>query len=413
MKFERRNLRRALASGVACVLLASLTACRPGTLVAPAPTRPATVQMEVPTATPTFTVTVTPTLSPTPTAITIPAPTSDAALVRGPYLQSVTSSSIIVAWETERDSPGEVAYGVTGEYGSVVTDTEVGARHAVTITGLAPYTVHHYRVQSGGAPLSGDETFRTAAGPGQPFTFAVFGDTRTQHEIHRAVVERIGAQQPDFVLHTGDLVTHGESLPEWENFFAIERDLMARAPLFPMPGNHELNSSHYFDLFYLPGNEHWYTFDYGDVRFVCLQVDGLTPFGPQSEQYAWLEATLAINTQPWLFVAFHVPPYGSVQDVLEEDVRRALTPLFERYGVDIVFNGHNHNYERNEVNGITYVVTGGGGAGLYAMQEQEPTQAAFALAHHFVLLQVDGRRLEATAISIDGTMLDSFERSTD
>ena len=160
-------------------------------------------------------------------------------------------------------------------------------------------------------------------------------------------------------------------------------------------------------------NERWYTFDYGNARFVCLQVDGSARFTPYSEQYAWLEETLATNVQPWLFVGFHVPPYTSVYDRLEGTVRRTLTPLFERYGVDVVLNGHKHNYERNEVNGITYVVTAGGGAPLYAMQEREPTQAAFALAHHFVLLEIDGHHLRAMAISSAGEVLDEFERSAD
>jgi len=292
-------------------------------------------------------------------------------------------------------------------------DPAVDARHAVTLTGLAPYTVYHYRVESDGVPLSEDATFRTAAGLDQTtFTFVVFGDTRTQRKFHQAVVERIVVQAPDLVLNTGDLVEHGRRASEWETFFEIERGLLARAPLFPVLGNHEGNSPLYFDYFYLPGNEHWYAFDYGNARFVCLQVDGVADFRPGSEQYNWLEGTLAANTQPWLFVAFHVPPYTSVRDDLEDDVRQALAPLFERYGVDVAFNGHKHNYERNEVNGVTYVVTGGGGAPLYEMQEQEPTQAAFSLVYHFVLVKIDGDHLEATVISHEGQVLDRFERST-
>jgi len=204
-------------------------------------------------------------------------------------------------------------------------------------------------------------------------------------------------------------VAVGSALPHWEAFFEIERKLMARAPLFPALGNHEGNHPRYFDLFYLPGNERWYTFDYGNARFVCLQVDGIADFGPGSEQYAWLEQSLAANTQPWLFVYFHIPPYSSVQDGLEDNVRQALPPLFERYGVDVVFNGHKHNYERNEVNGVTYVVTGGGGAPLHAIQGREPAQVAFAVAYHFVLLEVGGNHLEATVISSTGEVLDEFE----
>jgi hypothetical protein len=324
------------------------------------------------------------------------------------------TDSIIVAWETEQPSQGEVAYGETEAYGLRVADPAVTASHALTLTGLAPYTVYHYRVESGGVPLSGELTFRTAADPGQTeFTFVVFGDTRTQPKFHQAVVERIVAQVPDFVLNTGDLVASGRRASEWGTFFEIEWELLARVPLFPVLGNHEGNSPLYFDYFYLPGNERWYTFDYGNARFVCLQVDGVADFRPGSEQYGWLEETLAANTQPWLFVIFHVPPYSSVQDDLEDDVRGALVPLFERYGVDLVFNGHKHNYERNEVNGVTYLVTGGGGAPLYEMQEKEPAQAAFSVIYHFVLVRVDGDHLEATVISHEGEVLDRFERRAD
>ena len=317
-------------------------------------------------------------------------------------------------WETDQPGYGEVAFGEAEGYGTSVIDPTVSTRHFVTLADLRPYTRHHYRVESDGAPLSEDATFRTAAGPDQmQFTFVAFGDTRTQHRVHRTVIEGIIAAAPDFVLHTGDMVEFGSRPDQWETFFEIERELMAQTPLFPALGNHEENDPLYFDFFQLPGNERWYAFDYGNARFICLQVDGYAVFDPGSEQYAWLEETLATNTQPWLFAYFHVPPYTSAGDAWESAVRQALPPLFERYGVDLVFNGHKHNYERNEVNGITYIVTGGGGAPLYAMQEQEPTQAAFALAYHFVLVEIDGNHLTATAISNAGAVLDKFERNAD
>jgi len=445
------NAKRALVIGVAWVsvlltTLAGLAACQsapapPPTatataeaVVAPLGTSPPGVcemerfaQLEGPTETPSSQVeapTVTfspgPTDTPappptwTPTATTVPTP--DADLIRGPYLQSVTADSITVVWETDRPTHGTVAYGETGTYGLRVADPAVGTRHAVSLTSLAPYTAYHYRVESGGAPLSEDATFRTAAGSDQTrFTFAVFGDTRTGHQFHRAVVARMVEAAPDFVLHTGDLVANGSIPDHWDTLFKIEQALLAHTPLFLAMGNHERNDAlyadgrHPSDLFYLPGNERWYTFDYGNARFVCLQVNGYGDFSPGSQQYAWLVETLAANTQPWLFVFFHVPPYSSVQDALEADVRGALVPLFERYGVDVVFNGHHHNYERNEMNGVTYVVSAGGGAPLYAAQEREPTQAAFALAYHFVLVEVDGDHLKATAISNDGDVLDEFD----
>ena len=412
-----------LVSLVACLpatpapptLIPPLTATQPVTFT-PAPP-PAFTPAPLPTFTPTSSPTLTPTVAPAPSPTFTPVPTPDVAIVRGPYLQSVTTNTIIVAWETDLPSHGAVAYGETEEYGASVADATTGTRHAVTLTGLAPYTTYHYRVESGGVPLSEDgyeTTFRTAAAPDQDsFTFVAFGDTRTQHQFHQVVVERIVEVEPDFVLHTGDLVAMGSASPHWETFFEIERELLARAPLFPALGNHEVNHPRYFDLFYLPGNERWYAFDYGNARFVCLQVDGIADFGPGSEQYTWLEETLAANTQPWLFVYFHIPPYSSVQDNFEHYVRQTLTPLFEQHGVDVVFNGHRHNYERSEVNGVTYVVTGGGGAPLHAIQGREPAQVAFAVAYHFVLLEVSGNHLEATVISSTGEVLDEFERSAD
>jgi predicted phosphodiesterase len=424
----RDNTIRALAA--VPVVLAGLFACRPtspillntdqppptliptpfSTATATIPTSPTLPAGPSPTTEPTGEPTIPPTDEPTST----PAALHDIAIIRGPYLQSVTTDSIIVIWETDQPSHGEVVYGETERPGASGVDPEVGTRHAVTLTDLKPYTFYHYRIESNGTPLSEERTFRTAAGPDQTqFTFVAFGDTRTQHQVHRTVVKGVIAAAPDFVLHMGDLVESGSLPDQWETFFEVEQELMARTPLFPALGNHEENDPLYFDLFYLPGNERWYTFDYGNARFICLQIDGYGAFDPGSEQYAWLEGALAANVQPWLFVYFHVPPYTSVEDAWESIVRQSLSPLFERYGVDLVLNGHKHNYERNEVNGITYIVTGGGGAPLYAMQEQEPTQAAFALAHHFVLLEIDGDHLTATAISNEDVMLDRFERNAD
>ena len=396
------NLKHVLVAGIVCAALLGLTACLSTTPTPPSP------------ATPTSLPTSTPIASPTPLPTSTPILSLNTVLTRGPYLQSVTTNTIIVVWETDQPSQGEIAYGETEEHGSSVADSTItmGTGHAVTLTGLEPYAAYHYRVESSGAPLSEDMTFRTAAGPDQTkFTFVAFGDTRTQHQVHQAVVDRIVTLEPDFVLHTGDLVALGSTIPYWETFFEVERELMARAPLFPALGNHEHNHPRYFDYFYLPGNERWYTFDYGNACFICLQVDGIADFGPQSEQYAWLEETLAANTRLWLFVYFHIPPYSSSPDTREGDVRRTLTPLFEQYGVDVVFTGHHHNYERNEVNGITYIVTGGGGGPLSVMEEREPTQAAFAVAYHCVLLEIDGQHLRATVISHKGKVLDTFERS--
>jgi predicted phosphodiesterase len=280
----------------------------------------------------------------------------------------------------------------------------------VTLTGLSPHTGYHYQVEVDGVSLARPSTFRTAPRPDQSdFAFVAFGDTRTQHAIHEQAVDRIQQLAPDFVLHTGDLVEHGGALEQWATFFEIEKPLMARAPLFPTLGNHEGNSVHYFDRFHLPGNERWYTFDYGNARFICLQVDGSAGFGPGSEQYVWLQKTLADNSQQWLVVYFHVPPYSALrEDAAEIAVRQALSPLFERYGVDIVFNGHHHNYQRSVVGGVTYIVTGGGGAPTYVVAQPDEYVVVYANNYHVVHVEVRGQMLRATAITPEGEELDRF-----
>jgi len=348
--------------------------------------------------------------TPTPLPVTVVPTPARVDLVRGPYLQSVTPSSVIVAWETDGPAPGTVAYGETGSYGLLADDPQVSANHAVTLTDLSPYTTYHYRVQTGDIPLSDDFAFRTAAGPDQTrFTFAVFGDTRTQKQFHQAVVERVLALEPDFALHTGDLVAHGHSNHEWETFFEIEQPLMARVPLFPALGNHEANNPLYRDLFYLPGNERWYSFDYGHAHFVCLQADNIADLSPTGEQVRWLQADLAATDRPWKFAFFHVPPYSSLGEEEDEvQTRQALASTLSQYGVQVVFTGHHHNYQRLVVDGVTYVVTGGGGAPLYTISEQDPQLVAYAADYHAVLVALDGPTLTAVAVSAEGEELDRF-----
>jgi hypothetical protein len=347
------------------------------------------------------------TISTPPT--TVPTP-SEVTLIRGPYLQSVTPSSVIVAWETDYASTGTVAYGETDALSQSADDPQIDSRHAITLTGLSPYTEYHYQVLWEDDPLSDVYTFRTAAPLDHTsFTFVAFGDTRTQDRRHQDVVDLILTLEPDFVINTGDLVAHGHSSREWTTFFEIEQELLARSPLFSTMGNHEANNPLYREIFYLPGNERWYSFDYGHAHFVCVHADGLGGRGPDDEQIDWLEADLAATEQPWKLVFFHVPPFSSRdEEEREVQVRQALVPTLIDQGVQVVFNGHDHNYQRAMVDGITYVVTGGGGAPLYTIDEPSPELISYAAEYHAVLVTLDGHTLTSVAISAAGEELDRF-----
>jgi 3',5'-cyclic AMP phosphodiesterase CpdA len=216
---------------------------------------------------------------------------------------------------------------------------------------------------------------------------------------------------PDFVLHTGDMVENGLVADQWTTFFAVERDLMRQAPLYGVLGNHEANSALYFDAFHLPGNERWYSFDYGNVHLVALEVDGYASIAPGSEQIAWLENDLAQTAQPWKVVFFHIPPYSSGAHGSDLTVRAALEPIFIRYGVDLVFNGHDHDYERSVANDIVYIVTGGGGAPLYPQVNSNPASVYFTSTHHSVLVNVIGSTLSVSGVRSDGAHFDEFTLS--
>jgi hypothetical protein len=242
---------------------------------------------------------------------------------------------------------------------------------------------------------------------GSSLTFMVLGDTRTGHAAHQSVVDKmLDLGPPSFYLHTGDLVANGSDRSQWDTFLDIEHDLMQVSTLYPALGNHERNHPNYFDVLNPPGP--WYSFDSGDAHFVCLQVDGYGNYAPGGAQYEWLASDLAGTLKPWKFVFFHIPPYSSGGHGSDLNVRQALGPLFEQYGVTIVFNGHNHGYERSVANGVTYIVTGGGGAPLYPRMHDNPASVYFESVYHFVQITLSDDTLYGVAIRPDGTEFDPF-----
>jgi len=334
------------------------------------------------------------------------------SLTRGPYLQSVTPDSVIVVWETDAPGDSRVDYGPTASYGLVVSDVVSVTHHALALTGLSPYTTFHYRVSTDGQLLGEDSAFRTAAPLAQTtFSFVVYGDTRTNVTPHQQVVDRIRALAPDFVLHTGDFVDDGGSPGQWTTFFTIEQDLIRQAPLFGVLGNHENDSPYYFDVFHFPGNERWYSFDYGNVHFVALEIDWSSSYAPGSEQSQWLENDLAHTGQLWKVVFFHVPLYTSGPHGYDPEIsqlREALELLFTQYGVDLVFNGHDHDYERSVANGVVHIVAGGGGAPLGFKAKSNPASVYFTNTYHAVLISATDSLLTIAGVRPDGLRFDEF-----
>jgi len=345
-------------------------------------------------------------------------------LTRGPYVMHPTPTPITSAWQTNRPVDGRIDFGAGPGYGSAVVEAEAAARHSVSLTGLAAGTTYAYRVMGGGRVLAEGHTFRTSLPDGDaPFTFAVLGDSGRGNTAQYAVADRLKAIGPDFVLHTGDVIyPEGEASRFDDRYFRPYRDLIAGIPFFLSLGNHDVmtaNGQAYLDAFDLPSNnpertKRYYSFDYGNARFIAL--DSNEDPGPGGPMYAWLAAELARPRKFWTFAFFHEPPYSSGRHGSNATLRQAWSPLFERARVAIVFNGHDHSYERTVPlrdfdpggPGVMYVVTGGGGGTLYTVGRSAWT-AHSASIHHVVRVDVRGCALALQAIASDGAV---FDRAT-
>jgi predicted phosphodiesterase len=237
----------------------------------------------------------------------------------------------------------------------------------------------------------------------------VHGDTQSLDDNHRQIVAGIMSREPAVVFHVGDLVEHGHRQKEWDRFLTNAAPILAQAEFFPALGNHDDDSPTYFEAFDLPDNERWYSVDRIGVHFIV--VDTNWDLSPGSEQYLWLEQDLlsAQGACELTVVVMHHSLYCTAHHPVDEKgLRPSLVPLFERSGVDVVFSGHDHVYERSQVNGVVYVVTGGGGANLYPQTRSSPHSLVFASRFHFCELFVEDGGLRVRAIDRDGHLVDDF-----
>lgn len=307
-----------------------------------------------------------------------------------------------------------IQYGFTTQYGNHAKDTTLKTTHSLTLTGLLPDTIYHYRVlfEERQTP---DYTFRTAVPFDTTFRFTVCGDTRTQADSHLAVINRIIALGPYFNLHTGDLIADGFSESDWAVYFATicsSATCAQKIPIYYAIGNHEEESPLYYNYFYLPHNnpdstEAYYSFDYGNSHFISLNTQ--IPYGPSSDQYQWLKSDLkSAYYKTFIFVFMHDHPYCAGGHNSNIGLRDALSFLFEAYKVDMVLSGHSYFYQRNgPINGVTYIITAGGGAPLHTPAESSWTQYS-EKRHHCVHFIVWSDSLKLKMVRTDGTVGDSL-----
>jgi len=247
----------------------------------------------------------------------------------------------------------------------------------------------------------------------------VFGDTRTKvsgnvstnHTVNQRVCKKIMHYNPVAVFHTGDIVYNGLKKSAWATFKNFFAPIIDSSHFYPCYGNHELRAKTVATDFALPNNGKWYSVDIGKCHFVI--IDNFSDYSKGSEQYQWVENDLKnCSSNKFCLVIMHLPVFSSgPHNTQNKKLRKNLVPLFERYGVDIVFSAHNHCYEKAVSNGIYYITTAGGGAPFYKKAKDLPESQFFVNAHHFCTLKISGNTLRMEAIDTNFRLLDKVEIS--
>jgi predicted phosphodiesterase len=223
----------------------------------------------------------------------------------------------------------------------------------------------------------------------------VYGDVRGGHAIHRKLVDQMLGEGLDLVAVTGDMVLHGSDEADWQRFFAIATELLAQIPYFPAVGNHDVG---------------W---DGADTAGRADQMFALPPGPPDRPAGAyWYSRSRAI------VVFTHDGPYARGLHGGNPIARERYVPILARHHVDFVFSGHDHLYQRGEIAGVRYVVSGGGGASLYGIRcgiagrprcKVDDGMLAVAREYHYLVLTI-GRDLELCPRRPDGGLLEKCVR---
>ncbi|HOX07804.1 MAG TPA: metallophosphoesterase family protein [Planctomycetota bacterium] len=360
----------------------------------------------------------------------------------GPYLDNAGRTGITVRWASELDGPGLVRWGpVQGKFSGEAraessemrypldpaarrqkTDglppgqTGAARLYQARIDGLAPGTEYRYSVEFAKRRFEG--RFRTFPARPEPFAFVAFSDTH----LSDSVAARFADHRPAFLINSGDLVDR-EHFPEYARFFSpAVNAALGRFPMFTARGNHDESGRTLSRLFTFPEGRLYYSFDYANAHFVCL--DSCLWRWPKPEETVkamleWLEADLQASRADWKIVFFHEPPYDMSYRRSDTDFGRLKAmPVLRRCGVDLVFSGHAHSYQRfgplfrpgeNDAHPIVTIVTAGAGTKYVALPPRADPQLAVRRSEsNYVVCRIDGPTLTLRALTPAGAELDSL-----
>ncbi|KGE04032.1 purple acid phosphatase family protein [Pseudohaliea rubra] len=304
--------------------------------------------------------------------------------------------------------------------------------HRATLDDLAPATDYAYAVSAGdGGQWSELRSFRTAAKPGdEPYSFVYLGDPQSGLDRWGELIRQSDYRFPEsrFYLIAGDLIDEGTQRDNWDQFFAESSPVFDRRPVLPAIGNHDSHGGHptlYLQQFALPDNGtdtldpgRTYHVTYQDMLVVVMDsnYDLIDP----ATQTEWLDRVLGESDARWKTVIYHHPLYASHPERDNAPLRDAWLPIFDRHGVDIAFQGHDHAYMRTQPlrggkpvaegeHGTVYLVAV---SGTKMYEQSLPEFAVFGATdtRTFQVIDVDpgNGTLRYRAISEAGEVIDEF-----
>jgi hypothetical protein len=372
-------------------------------------------------------------------------------------------TTITITWCTKNISETKIAYGLS-EITMAVIEGKPGLLHRITISNLQPGMKYIYRIE--GNPLfSKTYTFQTAPSPSnsqEKIRFIVFGDTqngggwKTDNWGYPALLQASKQHAYDLIMNLGDFCDQGNDLNSWYVTLSETAKIASEKPLHVAVGNHDTGTNYMndpeakkvypddganFDYFFgyryahydeedeiTPFRSKYYSFSYGNCLFLFLDTQNSKMAEPLNPQWRWLEQQLA-NAAPnlWKIAFIHRDLVGIRQSPNEspnydyDKFAQYFLPIFAKYGVDIVFQGHEHVYTcfQGVISGekpyfptensgektkpITFITAGGGGDEL---RNNAPidyrSQGLASVEHyedssHFLLVEVALTDLKITA----------------
>ncbi|WP_152052406.1 purple acid phosphatase family protein [Tautonia marina] len=319
----------------------------------------------------------------------------------------------------------------------LTTDLNEARFHSVVFEGLEPKTTYAYRVGDG-VNWSEWAHFTTASDEAEPFSFIYFGDAQNNlKSLWSRVIRGAYSEAPKarFIVHAGDLINRGDRDAEWGEWFYAGGWVNAMVPSLPTPGNHEYSrsgdgprglSAHWRPTFALPEHgpegleESVYFIDYQGVRIISLNSNER-----QEEQVPWLEQVLAENPNRWTIVTFHHPIYSAARNRDNPTIRNLWQPIFDKYAVDLVLQGHDHAYGRSGLvvgdqnvptgaaarddSGTVYVVSVSGPKMYDLTQAQDWMKRKAEDTQLYQIIHLHGDRLTYEARTPLGALYDAFE----